>query len=166
MERATTWLRFFRSTSGGMIKAMPGSHIMKIPLLKAVFTCAVAFTCVFSYAVSASAHGKHADASKETVTAGKAGTSRSALREFVLHAKAHWEVPVPRERSLQFWQQTGVVVFVPVAVFITAIFGVPGASQTDEAVTRRDVLVTAIDLDRSLDQHQRDSDVFEVAVRH
>ena len=78
---------------------------MKIPLLKGVFTCAVAFICVFSYAVSASAHGKHANAGKETATASKAGTSRSALREFVLHAKAHWEVPVPRERSLDFWQQ-------------------------------------------------------------
>lgn len=54
---------------------------------------------------SASAHGKHANASKETVTASKVGNSRSALREFVLHAKAHWEVPVPREQSLDFWQR-------------------------------------------------------------
>ncbi len=84
---------------------MPRNHIMKIPLLRGAFTCAVAFVCVFSYAVSASAHGKHANASKETATAGKAGNGRSALREFVLHAKAHWEVPVPRERSLDFWQQ-------------------------------------------------------------
>ena len=54
---------------------------------------------------SASAHGKHANTSKETVTASKAGNSRSATQEFVLHAKAHWEVPVPREQSLDLWQQ-------------------------------------------------------------
>ena len=91
--------------SGGAAKAVPRSHLMKIPALKEIFVCVLAFTCVFSYAVSASAHGKHANASKETVTAGKAGNSRSALREFVLHAKAHWEIPIPREQSLDFWRQ-------------------------------------------------------------
>lgn len=78
---------------------------MKIPALKAVFICVLAFICVFFYAGSASAHGNHANASKETVTASKAGNSRSALREFVLHAKAHWEVPVSSEQSLDLWQQ-------------------------------------------------------------
>lgn len=78
---------------------------MKISASKAVFICVLAFICVFSHMHSASAHGKHANASKETVTASKVGNSRSALREFVLHAKAHWEVPVPREQSLDFWQR-------------------------------------------------------------
>lgn len=78
---------------------------MKISVLKGVFICVLAFICVFSYTGSASAHGKHANASKETVTASKAGNSRSALREFVLHAKAHWEAPVPHEHRLDFWQQ-------------------------------------------------------------
>ena len=78
---------------------------MKISALKAVFICVLTFICVFFYMHSASAHGKHANASKETVTASKAGNSRSATQEFVLHAKAHWEVPVPREQSLDLWQQ-------------------------------------------------------------
>ena len=42
----------------------------------------------------------------------------------------------------------------------------PGLDTLLKAVTRRDVLIAAIDLDRSLDQHQWDGDVFEVAVWH
>ncbi len=79
--------------------------ILKVSVLKGVFISVLAFICVFSHMHSASAHGKHANASKETVTASKAGNSRSAIQEFVLHAKAHWEVPVPREQSLNLWQQ-------------------------------------------------------------
>ena len=67
--------------------------------------CVLAFICVFSDVRPALAHGKHANASKETVTADGATDSQDALREFVLHAKAHWEVPVPDERSFAFWQE-------------------------------------------------------------
>ena len=78
---------------------------MRASVLKGISICVLAFICVFFHMDSASAHGNHADAGKETATADKAGNSRNALREFVLHAKAHWEVPVPREQSLDFWQQ-------------------------------------------------------------
>ncbi len=78
---------------------------MKISALKSVFIFVLAFICVLCHIHSASAHGEHANASKKTATASEAGDSRNALKEFVLHAKAHWEVPVPRERSLDLWQQ-------------------------------------------------------------
>ena len=59
------------------------------------FLCALALVCLFFDVRIALAHGKHANASKETVAANGASDSHDALREFVLHAKAHWEVPVP-----------------------------------------------------------------------
>jgi len=70
-----------------------------------IFLCILAFICFFLDARTASAHGKHANNSKETVTASGARDSRKALREFVLHAKAHWEVPVSYKKSLDFWRQ-------------------------------------------------------------
>ncbi len=81
------------------------SHNFKISVLKGVFVCVLVFICVFFHMHSASAHGKHANASKETVTADKARNSRSAIREFVLHAKAHWELQDPHEQSLDLWQK-------------------------------------------------------------
>lgn len=67
--------------------------------------CALALVCLFSDVRLALAHGKHANASKETVTANGAPESQDSLREFVLHAKAHWEVPVPDEKSFDLWQE-------------------------------------------------------------
>ncbi len=78
---------------------------MKISALKSVFIFVLAFICVLCPIHSASAHGEHANASKETATTSEAGDSRNALKEFVLHAKTHWEVPVPREQSLDLWKQ-------------------------------------------------------------
>ncbi len=76
---------------------------MKIYSLKWFLLSALVLACVFSDTQLAPAHGKHAGGSKETATAGTAD-SRDALREFVLHAKAHWEVPVPDEQILDQWR--------------------------------------------------------------
>ena len=78
---------------------------MKTYLLKRFFLCALFSVCVFSGTHPALSHGKHADASGETVTAKEASKSRDALREFVLHAKAHWEIPVTPEKSLDLWHK-------------------------------------------------------------
>ena len=78
---------------------------MKTFALTGISLCVLAFICVLSDVRTALAHGKHANASKEAVTADGATKSQDALREFVLHAKAHWEVPVPDEKSFDLWQQ-------------------------------------------------------------
>ena len=80
------------------------NHV-RTSVLKGVSVCVLGFMCVFFHIDPASAHGEHVNASKEAVTASEAGKSRSALKEFVLHAKAQWEIPVPREQSLDLWQQ-------------------------------------------------------------
>ena len=54
---------------------------LKISVLKGVFISVLAFICVFSHMHSASAHGKHANASKETVTASKAGNSQQSREQ-------------------------------------------------------------------------------------
>ena len=82
------------------------NNITKTFALMGGFLCALALVCLFSDVRLALAHGKHANASKETVTAsGASDNSRDTLREFVLHAKAHWEVPVPDEQSFDLWQE-------------------------------------------------------------
>ena len=78
---------------------------MKIYLLNWFFLCALFSVCIFSGTHPALSHGKHANDSGETVTASGASKSRDALREFVLHAKAHWEVPTPYEKSLDLWNE-------------------------------------------------------------
>ena len=80
-------------------------NLLKTFALTGIFLCVLVVICVFSDVRTASAHGKHANGSKETVTADGATESRDALREFVLHAKAHWEVPVPDEQSFDLWQK-------------------------------------------------------------
>ena len=78
---------------------------MKTFALTGIFLCVLALISAFSDIPLALAHGKHANASKETVTADGASESHDALREFILHAKAHWEVPVTDEQSFDLWQE-------------------------------------------------------------
>ena len=87
------------------MKTVLRNDVPKTPALKGILLCVFALICIFSDVRLALAHGKHANASKETATAVEAAGSPDALQEFVLHAKAHWEVPVPLEQSLNLWQE-------------------------------------------------------------
>lgn len=98
-------LQPFSLSTEGRIKAVPRKDSIRTFALTAVSLCVLAFICVFSDMHPALAHGKHANASKETVMADGAAESRDALREFVLHAKAHWEIPVSDEKSFDLWQE-------------------------------------------------------------
>ena len=67
---------------------LKGNITKTFALMGRGFLCALALVCLFSDVRLALAHGKHTNASKETVTAsGASDNSRDALREFVLHAK-------------------------------------------------------------------------------
>ena len=76
---------------------------MKTITSKSLFLCILALACVFSYVRSAVAHGEHAD-DGEPVTADEV-ENRSTLREFVLHAKSHWETLTTPEESFDFWAE-------------------------------------------------------------
>ena len=96
---------YSRLSVKGKIKPVPRKNFIKTFALTGISLCVLVFICVFSDVHTALAHGKHANASKETVTAAAATESRDALREFVLHAKAHWEVPVTNDQSLDLWHE-------------------------------------------------------------